>query len=287
VVLAAALVAASATAVDLAVTRSGTADTAAHGPAPALAAKADPPSDSAALAAATASRQQAAAWIAAQAGRSIIVSCDPLMCAALQQRGFPAANLSPLGAGTTDPLGSGLVVSTAAVRAELGSRLASVYAPVVLASFGTGAAEVQVRAIAVGGAAAYMAAENADLHAREAAGQQLVHNSNLYGPPAARAQLASGRVDSRLLITLAALTHRYAVHVRGFGDSGPGAAAMAPLRSMTITVPGSAYLSQVRAFLRAQRAPLLALTTVSRAGKVTVLTIEFTAPSPPGLLSQN
>jgi len=56
---------------------------------------------------------------------------------------------------------------------------------------------------------------------------------------------------------------------------------------MTITVPGSNYLSQVEAFLRAQRAPLLALTTVSRAGKVTVLTIEFTAPSPPGLLSQN
>jgi hypothetical protein len=286
VVLAAALVAASATAVDLAVTRSGTADTAARGPAPALA-KADPASGSAALAAATASRQQAAAWIAAQAGRSVIVSCDPLMCAALQQRGFPAANLSPLGAGTTDPLGSGLVVSTAAVRAELGSRLASVYAPVVLASFGAGAAQVQVRAIAVGGAAAYMSAENADLHAREAAGKQLVHNSNLYGPPAARVELGAGRVDSRLLITLAALTHRYAVHVRSFGDSGPGAAAMAPLRSMTITVPGSNYLSQVEAFLRAQRAPLLALTTVSRAGKVTVLTIEFTAPSPPGLLSQN
>jgi hypothetical protein len=110
----------------------------------------------AALAAAADNREVAAEWIAAQVSRGVIVACDPLMCSALQQHGFPAADLEPLGTGSADPLGSAVVVSTDTLRSELGPRLTSVYAPVVLASFGRGPSAVAVRVTAPDGAAAYL-----------------------------------------------------------------------------------------------------------------------------------
>jgi len=121
-----------------------------------------------AVSAAAVSRAAAAAWIAAQVSRAVIVACDPLMCAALQQRGFPPGDLDSLGNVTGDPLGSGIVVATTAVRADLGPRLATVYAPVVIARFGTGPAAVQVRVTAADGSAAYLSADHADLAARRA-----------------------------------------------------------------------------------------------------------------------
>jgi hypothetical protein len=242
--------------------------------------------DSATLAAAAQSRQQAASWIAAQVSRGVIISCDPLMCAALAQHGFPAANLATIGPNTADPLGSGIVVATAAIRSQFGSRLASVYAPLIIAEFGTGSSQVQVRVIAPDGTAVYLAAEQTDLRAREAAGRQLLGNKNVHLPAGARVQLADGLVDTRILITLAGLAHRYPLTIHDFGDAGPGAQPTAPLRSLSLSTPSATYLRQVQAFLHAQRAPLLALTSVQGQGKSTVLTIEFTAPSPLGLLSQ-
>jgi hypothetical protein len=243
-----------------------------------------------ALAAAATNRTLAAAWIAAEVSRGVIVACDPLMCAALQREGFPAGDLDPLAVGAADPLGSGIVVSTVSLRSELGSRLATVYAPVVLASFGSGQSAVVVRVTAPDGAAAYVAAENADLLARQRDGQQLLRNPNISLPADCQAELADGYVDSRLLVTLAALAHSVPVHVRQFGDAGPGAPAGTALRSMTISgavlLPHHAsYLNVVLAFLRAQRAPFLATATVSGTGAATELTIAFTAPSPLGLLS--
>ena len=243
----------------------------------------------AALAAAAKNRELAAGWIEAQISRGVIVACDPLMCSVLQQHGFPAANLEPLGTGSPDPLGSGVIVSTDALRSELGPRLASVYAPVVLASFGRGPSAVAVRVTAPEGAAAYLSAARSDLLAREQDGQQLLHNANIHASAAGQTELAAGQVDSRILVTLAALAHSVPVYIRQFGDAGPGATAGTPLRSMTISavpVPHDAgYLANVVAFLRAQRAPFLATVTVAGAGAATVLQIVFTAPCPLGLLS--
>lgn len=243
------------------------------------------PASSAALAEVAASRRQAAAWVAAQVSHGAIVTCDPLMCNALQQRGFPAADLSVITASSGDPLGSGIVVSTTAVRSQLGPRLATVYAPVVMASFGSGASLVQVRVAAVGGAAAYRSAMQADLQARKLAGGELSGNKHIKMPALARAELITGRVDSRLLITLAALAHRFPVQIVSFSDSGPEAGVGVPLRTLTITAPASSYLSQLLAFLRAQRPPLLALVSQHGHGKTTTVQIRFTAPSPTGLLS--
>jgi hypothetical protein len=243
-------------------------------------------SDPAAVKAAAVSRQQAAAWVAAQVGHSVIVACDPAMCAALQQAGFPAADVSAIGPSTADPLGSGVVVSTMAVRDELGSRLTSVYAPVVLAAFGAGQDLVQVLAVAPDGAAAYRAAEQSDAGLRMAAGRQLLGNRNLHASAAASTELTAGQVDSRLLITLAALAHSYPVNVLWFSDSGPGASTEVPLRAMAIRSTSSRYLQSVLTFLHAQQAPYLALTYVSTSGSTSIVHVQFTAPSPPGLLTK-
>jgi len=248
------------------------------------------PASAAVLRAAAENRTLAAAWITAQVSPGVVVACDPLMCQALLSDDFPAGDMEQLGTGAADPLGAGVVVSTATVRSEFGPRLVSVYAPAVLASFGSGPETVAVLATAPDGAAAYMAAASADQLARQQAGAQLLHNANIRVPAAAQAELADGQVDSRLLITLAALAHILPVDVLGFGDAGPGASAELPLRSMTISgaeplAHGGSYPDAVLAFLRAQQPPFPTTATVAGTGAATVLQITVTAPSPLGLLS--
>ncbi len=67
----------------------------------------------------------------------------------------PRAGCWCSGTSASDPLGSDLVVATPALRSQFGARLASVYAPVVIASFGSGAARIDIRAVAADGTAAY------------------------------------------------------------------------------------------------------------------------------------
>jgi hypothetical protein len=119
--------------------------------------------------AASATRDEAAAWLAGQVSGGAVVACDPAMCAALAQRGIPAGNLLVLGPGSGDPLGSAVVVETAAVRTIFCGRLASVYAPAVLARFGTGAARIEVRIVALDGTASYRRALATDIRARQSA----------------------------------------------------------------------------------------------------------------------
>jgi hypothetical protein len=237
-------------------------------------------------------RAAAAAWVQQQVSRSAIVSCDPAMCLALQAGGFARSNLLALTPAAADPLGSTVIVATAAVRNQLGQRLASVYAPVVIASFGSGAARVDIRAYAAGSAASYRAALAADVAARRAAGQRLLGNANVTASPAARRDLAAGHADSRLLITLAALAADHDVRIVVFASADPGGSASLPARSAELAVPpgtasAGAYLRSVLAFLQARRAPLLAARTrVTGAGAGSVLRVGFTAPAPLGLLGK-
>jgi hypothetical protein len=246
-----------------------------------------------AVAAAAANRQAAATWVAAQVSHSVVVSCDPVMCAALQADGFPAGDLLSLSASANDPLGSAVVVSTTALRNQFGSRLPDVYAPVVLAAFGTGPARVDVRVEAPDGGRAYLVTQRADQLARQASGQQLLANKDLHVSAAAGEEIAAGNLDTRLLITLATLAAQvHRVNVIAVGDSGPGASAGVPLRMAelsTLVEPGhpgqnAAYLKAVLAFLKAQRSPFLASVSVLRQGGDNVVQVEFAAPSPLGLL---
>lgn len=241
-----------------------------------------------ALAAAATARQQAAAWIAAQVSPSAIVSCDPVMCGAIQAHGFPSGDLLVLHPNASDPLGSAIVVSTAATRSQFGGQLASVYAPDVIASFGTGPAMVQVRVIAPDGAAAYRLQQTADRLALQASGQQLANNRNMHVSGAARRDLTAGMIDPRLLVTLAALADSRSVHVAGFSDQGPGAGPAVPYRAVEISAGESSgqqrrsatYLNWVLSFLRAQNAQFRPGMTVLGKGSSAVIHIQFDAPSP-------
>lgn len=244
----------------------------------------DQPASPAPLTQAGAVRDQAAAWVASQVSTGAIVSCDPVMCSALVRSGFPAANLLVLGPDAGDPLGSGVVVATAAVRSVLGDRLATVYAPQTLASFGTGPTRIDVRAVAPDGAAAYRTALAADLRARRVAGLQLLDDSRVTASAAVRADLAAGLVDARLLITLAAMAANEPVHILAFGGLAPGASSGTPLRTAELAAP-PATAQAMLAFVRAQRPPYLAAGSGLSGGPgEQVLTIEFAAPSPLGLL---
>jgi hypothetical protein len=233
-------------------------------------------------------RHQTAAWVAGQVSRSAIVACDPVMCSALQAQGLAAQNLLILPSAASDPLGSDVIVATAAVRSKFGSRLASVYAPTVIASFGSGAAQIDVRAVAPDGAAAYQAALHGDQSARRTAGAQLLGNKLITAAPASARALAGGEVDSRLLIMIAALAARYPLRLVAFGTQAPGASPEVPLSSVDVAATatqGAAEIRLVQDFLQAQLPPYHPLRLqMLAAGPRPVLRIEFGAPSPLGLL---
>ena len=242
------------------------------------------------LQAATATRETAARWIAAQVGSSAIVACDPAMCAALQASGLAAARLLMLGTAAPDPLGSDLVVATPAVRSQFGSRLANVYAPSVISSFGSGAARIDIRAVAPDGTAAYNSSLAADRQARITAGKQLIGNRRITMTAAARAALRAGQVDPRLLAMLAALAAQEPVRILSLGDSSPGASAAIPLRGAELAPAHAgahtkARLRSMLSFLQAQRLPFLPMQAVLV--RKSALSVEYAAPSPLGLLSGN
>jgi hypothetical protein len=230
-------------------------------------------------------RAEAAAWAVSQVSGGAIMACDPAMCAVLAQHGITAGSLLPLRPGAADPLGSDVVLATAAVRDMFGARLASVYAPELLASFGTGQARIDIRAVAPDGAAAYRAAVAADLQARRLAGRQLLRDPLITFAPAARAQLAAGQVDARLLTALDTLAAGEPVRVKAFTDAGPGAGPDLPLRAAELTASNTAA-QKMLAFFRAQRPPYLFAQAAIAAvpGGESVLTVEFAAPAPLGLL---
>src|SRR6202012_3283637 len=163
-----------------------------------------------------------AVWVAREVSSGVIVACDPAMCDALSRQGIASGNLLVLGPGTADPLGSAVVLETDAVRGMFGTRLAGVYAPDILASFGAGSALINVRVVAPDGTAAYQMALAADQRERAVAGAQLAGDPRLETGTAAQAALTSGRVDARLLITIAALAAGPPFGGAGVGDAGPG-----------------------------------------------------------------
>ncbi len=230
-------------------------------------------------------RAEAAAWAASQVSGGAIMACDPAMCALLAHHGIAAGSLLVLRPGAADPLGSDVVLATAAVRDMFGARLVSVYAPELLASFGTGPARIDIRAIAPDGAAAYRAAIAADLRARRLAGSELLGNPLITFTPADRAQLAAGQVDDRLLTTLDTLAATEPLRVTAFLDDGPGAGPGLPLRAAKLIASNNTG-PKMLAFLRAQRPPYLCAQAAITAGPggESVLTVEFAAPVPLGLL---
>ena len=241
------------------------------------------------LAAEAVARKQAVTWILGQVSRAAIVSCDPQVCTDLVNAGFPSANLLTLGPTSNDPLGSTLVVATAPIRAQYGSRLASVYAPAIIASFGSGTARIDIRLVYPGGTARYGTLERTALRARKAADAQLLTNSQIAASATARAQLLSGDVDPRLPQLLAIMAQSHPVYIVDFINQSPGGGPASLLRSMDLATVDStahltraAYLGWMQAFIDAQRAQYLpaSVQQVTLHTGQTVLRIGYAAPSP-------
>jgi hypothetical protein len=217
------------------------------------------------------------------------VSCDAQVCTDLASGGFPPGDLLTLGPGSADPLGSDLVVATAAIRAQYGGRLASVYAPAIIASFGSGNARVDIRLVFPGGTAKYRAVQWAALRARKAADAQLLTNSQITLSATARTQLLSGDIDPRLPLLIVAMAGSHPVRITGFGDQSPGGGPASLLRSVDLAIAGTAaplartaYLSWMQAFIDAQRVPYRpawSRPVTLRTGQA-VLRIGYDAPSP-------
>jgi hypothetical protein len=212
------------------------------------------------LTAEAAARTAAIRWILHQVSPGAEVSCDAQVGTDLVNSGFPSAQVVTLGPGSNDPLGSALVVATATVRNQFGSRL-GVYAPAVIASFGTGNAQIDIRWLYPGGAAAYDAALPAGLSARKAADAQLLTNSNIAFSAAAKAQLLSGQIDPLLPELIAIMAHSHPLRIVDFASQSPGGGPASLLRwvDLATTVPAAhltpaAYLSWMQSFIATQRA---------------------------------
>jgi hypothetical protein len=235
-----------------------------------------------ALRLAAAARQQASAWIAGQVAPDIVVGCDLEMCGELQKSGLPAARLLPLPPSAPDPLGAQLVVATPVVRNQFGTRLAGVYAPLVIASFGSGAERVDVRYIAPDGSKAFDARLPAYRKDRAAAGRQLLDNNHVQASAPARRALLTGQVDPRLLVTLSTLADLMPLKLIAFDDLSPGASADVPLRGAEIGAAVAAGLPAMAAFMRAQQgqfAPAVARITRDASGRH-VFIVRYDAPGP-------
>jgi len=242
--------------------------------------KATPGADSLQLAAAA--RQQASAWITREVGSDITVGCDLMMCGELQKSGFPGTRLLPLRPSAPDPLGAQLVIATPVIRNQFGTRLATVYAPLVIASFGSGADRVDVRYIAPDGSKAFEAQLGTYRQNRIAAGRQLLGNNHIQVSAAARQELISGQVDPRLLVTLSTLADLMPLQLIAFDDPSPGASADVPLRGAEIGAAASAGLPAMVAFMHAQQggyAPAVARITRNASGRP-VFIVRYDAPGP-------
>lgn len=235
----------------------------------------------------------AAAWVAAQVSRTDVVSCDPAMCKALGQHGFPARQLLQLGPNAPYPLKSAIVVVTPVLLHQFGTSLAANWAPAVLAGFGRGADQVTVRVMAPQGALAYDSALRADRTQRRALGTGLLTSRQITTTPAARSAMADGDVDARLLIVITAVASQHPIDILAFGGTWSGSAVGIPLRTADFAedVPAAhmseaEYAQAVIDLLRAQPAAYrpVHIATIRFAGR-NALQIEFPAPSPLGLIS--
>ena len=229
-------------------------------------------------AAVAASRSQAAAWIAQQVSPDVTVLCDPGMCRQLQRDRFPVARLKPLPPSARILPDSGVVVATSAIRSQFGLRLAAVYAPQVIASFGSGAARVDVRTIAPAGASSFRTQLDAEQTALVSAGRQLLGNKNIRAATSAQAALRAGQVDARLLTILSLLSAQMPVLLLGF-TGAPGAGPGAPLRGAEIGVTSPAAQSAVVALLDAQQSPYRPTVAAEADGSRPVVALRFDAPA--------
>ena len=240
----------------------------------------------------TAGQAAAASWVVSQVNPKTVVSCDQTMCAALVAHGYPPNNLRKLGS-TSALKASRVVIVTRAAQHLFGSSLATAWAPDALATFGSGSSAVSVRVVAPDGAAAYRKAASKDRAKRKTSEAALTQAKSITISAAAGQDLKAGQVDGRLVDAIADAAAAQPINIVEFGNTGPGASADVLLRYADLAASNpvanmgvGAYVRSLRAGMnggpgpRPDRTELLTLP-----GGQQVLRVEFTAPSPFGVLS--
>jgi hypothetical protein len=238
--------------------------------------------------AAVTQQQDAAQWVVAHVSHGVPVACDRAMCAALAANGFPQNELRELGPASSPPLTSAVVVETAAVRELFGTSLSSLYAPALLAAFGSAETQINIRVVAPHGAAAYERELAQDRTSRRATEVALLGADQITVSPIAQTQLLAGEVDSRLLSALTSLAASLPIDIVNFENVGPGAGADMPLRDADLATTDSAahmssseYVQTLQAQL--STGPGARPTSMIRGfllGGLDILRVEFPAPSP-------
>ncbi|SRR6266571_1263417 len=249
---------------------------------------------------AVAVRNEAAAWIARWVSSSAVVACDRLMCSTLLAHQVRAEQFMPINPSSIDPVGSDVVVETAVVRSLFRGRLGAVYAPAILAKFGSGDARIEIRVTSrYGSVRRFERKLQASVSARRLGGQALLSNKRIAESALAARQLRAGMVDSRILATIAPLAAMCRLTILGFAGAAPGASKGMPLLSVDITEGDSAdggpavsagyervempaSLARILAFLRAQRQPLhpASVREITTPGGLTFIRVDYAAPTP-------
>jgi hypothetical protein len=236
-----------------------------------------------------AARGRAVNWILHQVSGATVVSCDYRVCAELVSAGFPSGNLMPIGNMSNGPVGSDLLLATADIRDKFGRRLASVYAPAVIASFGSGSARIDIRLVFPSGTKSYRAIQQAALNSRKAADAQLLNNSNITLSAVARAQLRSGAVDPLLPLLIVSMAAGHPLRIVDFSSQSPGGGPASLLRWVDVAtsfrgahLTPAAYVSWMRAFADGQRTPFRPawVRQIKLPDGQSVLRIGYGAPSP-------
>ena len=237
--------------------------------------------------AAVTQQQDAAQWVVAHVSHGVPVACDKAMCAALATNEFPQNELRTLGRASSPPLTSAVVVETAAVRELFGTSLSSLYAPAVLAVFGSGETQINIRVVAPDGAAVYERELAQDRTSRRAAEVALLGANEITVSPIAQVQLLDGDVDSRLLSALTSLAASLPIDIVDFENIGPGAGSDMPLRDADLATTDSAAHTSSAKYVQALEAQLSTGPGAHPASMILgelptgqVLRVEFPAPSP-------
>jgi hypothetical protein len=239
-----------------------------------------------------AAQTAAVSWVVGQVNPKTVVACDQVMCAALVAHGYPPDNLRKLGS-TSALQASGVVVVTPAAQHLFGSSLATAWAPAALATFGAGSSAISVRVVAPKGAGAYEKAASKDQADRKTSEAALTQVKSITISRAATADLQAGRVDGRLMEAIADAAAAQPINIVEFGNAGSGASADVPLRYADLVASNpvanmgiAAYVQSLRAGMNGGPGPRPDRTEIVRLpGGQRVLRVEFSAPSPFGVLS--
>ena len=204
----------------------------------------------------TSTVQQAEAWIRANLARSARLRTDSTVADDLLLTGYTATGVFT-SVDSQDAAGS-FLVTTSEIRDHARKSLADVGArisPLSVASFGTGAGQVEIALLVDGSVASLSDRLARDSNERRTADQALLANPRVVTDPAIRSWLAGGRLDLRAATVVALLASRTDVHLtRVTLDRAEGALAR-PARTLTLSMTDPAALAAVLRALPVTYAP--------------------------------